>query len=82
MGVGGLSKSYAMEKDIVAALHGVNITGVGTISYNRMTHGDAGSRPMYDESGINVGRRLTMSLRYSSGSSSGVVDNDILNQTF
>ena len=82
MGVGGLSKSYAMEKDIVAALHGVNITGIGTVSYNRMTHGDAGSRPMYDESGINVGRRLTMSIRYSSGSAEGVVDNYTLDQTF
>ncbi len=65
MGVGGLSKVYAMEKDIIAALHGVNITGIGTISYNRLTHADSGSRPYYDESGTNVGRRLSMSVRYS-----------------
>lgn len=76
MGVGGLSKAYAIEKDIVAALHGVNITGIGTVSYNRLTHGDAGSRSMYDESGVNVGRQLKMSVRYTSGSTGGVVEND------
>ena len=65
MGVGGMSKVYAIEKDVVAALHGVNITGVGTISYNRLTHADSGSRPYYDESGTNVGRRLCMSVRFS-----------------
>jgi len=65
MGVGGLSKVYAMEKDIIAALHGVNITGIGTINYSRTAHADNGSRPYYDESGTNVGRRLTMSVRFS-----------------
>lgn len=72
MGVGGLSKVYAMEKDIIAALHGVNITGIGTISYSRMAHADAGSRPYYDESGTNVGRRLVMSVRFSN-SNGGVI---------
>lgn len=65
MGVGGLSKSYAMEKDIIAAMHGVNIAGIGVVSYDRMAHGDAGSRPFFDESGTNVGRRLVMSLTYA-----------------
>lgn len=65
MGAGGLSKAYAMEKDIVAALHGVNITGVGVVSYSRLTHADSGSKALYDESGINVGRRLNMSIRFS-----------------
>lgn len=67
MGAGGLSKSYAMEKDIIAALHGVNIAGIGVVSYNRISHGDAGSRTFYDESGTNVGRRLIMSLTYAEG---------------
>lgn len=74
MGVGGMSKVYAMEKDIVAALHGVNITGVGTISYNRLTHADSGSRPYYDESGTNVGRRLSMSVRYSGSQTNAVIN--------
>ena len=67
MGVGGLSKSYAMEKDIIAALHGVNLTGIGTVSYSRSAHADNGSGPIYDESGVNVGRRLKMSVRYADG---------------
>ena len=65
MGVGGLSKSYAMEKDIISALHGVNLAGIGTVSYSRSVHADNGSTPIYDESGVNVGRRLKMSIRYA-----------------
>ena len=65
MGVGGLSKSYAMEKDIIAALHGVNLAGIGTVSYSRGAHADNGSTGIADESGVNVGRRLKMSIRYS-----------------
>lgn len=65
MGVGGLSKSYAMEKDIISALHGVNLAGIGVMSYSRSAHADNGSGPIYDESGVNVGRRLKMSLRYA-----------------
>lgn len=67
MGVGGLSKAYAMEKDIVDALHGVNLAGIGTVNYSRHTHGDAGSQNFYDESGTNVGRRLVMSITYMAG---------------
>ena len=67
MGVGGLSKAYAMEKDIIDALHGVNFAGIGVMNYSRHTHGDAGSQNFYDESGTNVGRRLVMSLTYMEG---------------
>ena len=67
MGVGGLSKAYAMEKDVIAALHGVNLAGIGVIHYSRMSHREAGSHPYYDESGTNVGRRLTMSLGFADG---------------
>ena len=73
-GSGGLSKSYAMEKDIMSALHGVNIAGIGVVTYSRMYHGDTGSRPYYDENGTNVGRRLVMSLRYAEGGGESVQD--------
>ncbi len=73
MGVGGLSKAYAMEKDIVDALHGVNLAGIGVVNYSRRNHGDAGSQPFYDESGTNVGRRLTMSVSFTGGGG-GVVE--------
>lgn len=74
MGVGGMSKAYAMEKDIIDALHGVNIAGIGTVNYSRMVHGDAGSNPYYDESGTNVGRKLVMSVSYTSGGGDVVTD--------
>lgn len=67
MGVGGLSKAYAMENDIKDALHGVNIAGIGVVNYSRRNHGDAGSNPYYDESGTNVGRRLVMSVSFTGG---------------
>ena len=73
MGVGGLSKAYSMEKDIIDALHGVNFAGIGVMNYSRHTHGDAGSQNFYDESGTNVGRRLVMSLTYMAGGG-GVVE--------
>ena len=67
MGVGGLSKAYAIENDIKDALHGVNIAGIGVVNYSRRNHGDAGSNPYYDESGTNVGRRLVMSVDFTGG---------------
>lgn len=67
MGVGGLSKAYAIENDIKDALHGVNLAGIGVVNYSRRNHGDAGSNPYYDESGTNIGRRLVMSISFTGG---------------
>lgn len=58
------AKSYAIEQCILEALHGVNITGVGTVEFSRYAHGDNGSRPIYDE-GRNVGRQLHMSIMWA-----------------
>lgn len=55
------ARSYDMEQCILEALHGVNITGVGTIEFSKAAHGDNGSRLIYDE-GTNVGRELKMSV--------------------
>lgn len=55
------SRSYDIEQCIIEALHGVNITGVGTVSASRYEHGDNGSRPIRDE-GTNVGRELRLSI--------------------
>ena len=55
------ARSYDIEQCIIESLHGVNITGVGTMSFSRLSHGDNGSRPIYDE-GTNVGRELKMSV--------------------
>lgn len=36
------SRMYAIHQCLVEALNGVNIAGIGTVSYSKMTHGDAG----------------------------------------
>lgn len=58
------AKSYAIEQCIIEALHGVNITGIGTVEFSRYGHGDNGSRAIYDE-GRNVGRQLHMSIMWA-----------------
>ena len=57
------SRAFAMECAIISALNGVNITGVGTVTYNRAEHMDAGSRIYHDE-GTHVYRVLNMSLQW------------------
>ena len=56
---GPLSRSYALSCDIIRALHGVNMVGVGTWYYNRYVHADCGLRSIHDD-GNNVGYELTM----------------------
>ena len=36
------SRMYAIHQCLVEALNGVNIAGIGTVSYSKQTHGDAG----------------------------------------
>lgn len=62
MGVGTLSRGYAIETSIISALNGVNITGVGTVVFDRIAHGDSGSYMICDDVGVNIGRRLNMSI--------------------
>ena len=57
------SKTYAMECALIEALHGVNIAGVGVINFDRRIHGDAGSRPDYDN-GQHIYRVVKMSLSW------------------
>ena len=61
------SRTYAMEQAIIQALHGVNITGVGTFmatksqySYGSRNTINNGSKPVSDDQEM-VGRVLTMS---------------------
>lgn len=61
------SRTYAMEQAIIQALHGVNMTGVGTFmttksqySYGSRNTINNGSKPVSDDQEM-VGRVLTMS---------------------
>lgn len=55
------SKLYAMECALIGALHGVNIGGVGVVSFDRRAHIDAGSQS-YRDDGSHLYRIVKMSV--------------------
>ena len=56
-----LSRLAGIEQALVEALHGVNMTGVGTFFFDRKKHPECGSEPLYDGN-TNIGRRVTLAL--------------------
>lgn len=61
-----LSRTYQICTEIIRALHGVNMDGVGGFYYNRRLHTDCGLEPIADKA-QNVGYRLVMGLTYMGG---------------
>lgn len=59
-----IAKSYAIETALISALNGVNIGGVGVMTFNRYEHIESGSTTIYDDEGVNVGRLLRMSMNW------------------
>lgn len=57
------SRAYNIEQCIIEALHGVNITGIGVINFNRYAHTDDGSKSAFDY-GNHVLRLLHMSVEW------------------
>lgn len=49
IGTGVYSRMYAIHQCLVEALHGVNITGIGTIHYSKPIHGDSGFSTFHSE---------------------------------
>ena len=62
-----LSRSYAIEKCLIAALNGVNMDGVGAFTYSRGVHSDCGSTYIYDEK-MNIGRSVVIAYEAIGGS--------------
>jgi len=58
-----LSRTYQICLEILRALNGVNIDGVGAFYFNRRIHTECGLEPIADKS-QNVGYRLTLALTY------------------
>jgi len=58
-----LSRTYQICLEIIRALHGVNIDGIGGFYFNRKLHTECGLEPITDKS-QNVGYRLVMGLTY------------------
>ena len=65
-----LSRTFAIEKCIIAALNGVNMQGVGSFTYARNAHPDCGSTYIYDEK-MNIGRSLVIAFESMGGSPEG-----------
>lgn len=59
-----VSRLWAMENALKGALHGVNIGGIGVLTYDRRENMDAGSHPFKDE-GTNIGREVCFSLTWA-----------------
>ena len=57
-------RTFDIEQCIREAMNGVNMSGIGTVSFSRADHSDNGSGPMYDES-TNVGRWLHCSINWA-----------------
>ena len=69
-------RSFDIEQCLHEALDGVNMAGIGTLSFSRGEHMDNGSTFLYDESTV-VGRRVHCSISWAEGGGavvSGVCD--------
>lgn len=64
------SRVFAIEQALISALHGVNMTGIGTFFFSKMVHPDCGSTVMYDGE-ANIGRELTIGLETATTVPSG-----------
>ena len=57
------SKSYAIFQCVVEALHGVNMTGIGTMYFNKTIHGDCGYT-VYHQEGMSTYSDWTMAVEW------------------
>lgn len=69
------SRVFGIEQALIEALHGVNMTGVGTFYFSRLKHADCGSRPIYDGN-TNVGRQLVVALEVATTAANTAGDTD------
>ena len=65
-----LSRTYQICLEIIRALNGVNIDGVGGFYFNRKIHTECGLEPIADKS-QNVGYRLVLGLTYMGNEEEG-----------
>lgn len=72
------SRSDCIVCELINALDGVNMTGVGTFSLDKSLHPDAGTSPVRDNE--NVGQRLVLGLEMCGEST--VSENESFNMPF
>ena len=69
------SRCFAIEQALIEALHGVNMSGIGTFSMSKQVHPECGSRDMFDGN-TNVGRELTLALEVATDNENDKTDFD------
>jgi hypothetical protein len=69
------SRCLGIEQAIIEALHGVNMSGVGTFSMSKRIHPECGSVVMSDGK-ENVGRELTLALEFATTKENDMNDFD------
>ena len=67
-----MSRLAAMEQALIESLHGVNITGVGGMNFNRVAHMDDGSHYGHDD-GTNLYRQVAFSVTWKESANGGKV---------
>lgn len=65
-----LSRSFDIATDLIKALNGVNIDGVGTFYFDRRQHSDCGITPIFDKA-QNVGYQVTLGVSFIGGEAVG-----------
>lgn len=55
------SRTYAIFQCLIEALHGVNITGIGTVHFDKSTHGDCGFT-VYHTEGVSTYGTIFMAI--------------------
>lgn len=69
------SRCLGIEQAIIEALHGVNMSGIGTFSLSKKVHPECGSVVMTDGK-ENVGRELTLGLEFATTALNDISDYD------
>ena len=59
------SRCLTITQALIEALHGINISGVGSFYFNRSKHADCTDQPFTDKE-TNIGRRLIMGITVGS----------------
>lgn len=72
MGTGVYSRMYAMHQCLVEALHGVNLTGIGTVHYNKTVHGDCGYS-LYHSEGTQIYSDTVLAIDWQETTTDSVV---------
>ena len=74
MGTNVYSRTFAIHQCLVEALHGVNLTGIGTIYYSKPIHGDCGYT-VYHSEGTQIYGDTILAIEWQETTTNEIVEN-------